>query len=165
MISAKGLSEAEVRDLVCHDLNQLAPRFRLAVAKSVNDCLKVGLDAKVYETARSNEVQGAYYALGRTVVPPHYTVTNAASADHSWHLYGLAVDVISASKAWDVSVVWMKMVAAHFTANGCDWGGSWRHPDYPHFQWGKCKDSPSDEARRLYAEGGKEAVWKAVGAI
>ena len=164
MISAKGLSEDEVRSLVSHDISLLAPLFRLAVAKSINDCLKVGLDAKVYEACRSNEVQTAYYALGRSVIPPTYTVTNAPTADHSWHFFGLAVDVISASKGWDVTPMWMRMVAAHFKANGCDWGGDWQHPDYPHFQWGRCKPSPSDEARSLYASGGNHAVWEAVGA-
>jgi hypothetical protein len=59
----------------------------------------------------------------------------------------------------------MQLVAAHFKANGCDWGGDWTHPDFPHYQWGGMKKSPSDHARELYAEGGKEAVWKAVGAI
>lgn len=165
MISAKALSEDEIRDLVCHDLTVLAPAFRLAVAKSINDCHGEGLDPKVYETRRSNEVQSAYYALGRTVIPPHYTVTNAKDASHSWHMYGLAVDVISAKSAWEVTPLWMRLVAAHFKANGCAWGGDWTHPDFPHYQWGRCRATPSDEARRLYAEGGSEAVWEAVGAL
>lgn len=166
MISNKhtALSEDEVRALVCHDTTVLAPKFRVAVNKAIADCNAAGLDAKVYETVRSEAVQSAYYALGRTVTPPHYTVTNASSAMHSWHAYGLAVDVISESRAWDVSEPWMRMVAAYFKKNGCDWGGDWVKPDFPHMQWGKLKKSPSDEARRLYAEGGKEAVWRAVSA-
>lgn len=159
MISAKGLTEDEVRHLVCHDTAQLAPAFRLAVAKSINECLLAGLDPKVYETVRSAEVQSAYYALGRTVVPPSYTVTNAATADHSWHIFGLAVDVISAAKGWDVSDMWMQLVAAHFKANGCDWGGDWQKPDKPHFQWGQCSASPDDETRSLYNSRGPSAVW------
>lgn len=164
MISAKALSEDQVRSLVSHDTSLLAPQFRLAVAKSINDCKLAGLDAKVYETVRSNEVQQAYYALGRSVIPPHYTVTNAADALHSWHIYGLAVDVISASKGWDVTDLWMQMVAAHFKANGLDWGGDWHHPDKPHFQWGGCETTPSDDDRALFQSAGKEAVWASVGA-
>ena len=45
-----------------------------------------------------------------------------------------------------------------------DWGGDWKKPDTPHFQWGACKPSPSDQARALLASGGMVAVWKAVGA-
>jgi hypothetical protein len=35
----------------------------------------------------------------------------------------------------------------------------------PHFQWGRCKPSPSDEARRLIDTEGEVSVWRAVGAM
>ena len=46
------------------------------------------------------------------------------------------------------------------------YGGDWiNFKDYPHWQWGKCKPTPSDEAVRLYMAAGKQAVWAAVGAL
>jgi hypothetical protein len=163
--SPKALSEDEVRKLVHRDLAELAPKFRGAVEAALRDCAKVGLDAMVYEALRSDEVQRAYYALGRTVRPPTYTVTNASTAMGSWHFYGLAVDVISRSKGWGFSPAWIEHVAEIFKLHGCDWGGNWTRADLPHFQWGTLRASPSPRARQLFADGGREAVWKEVGAI
>ena len=142
----------------------LAPKFRIAVERAIRAANEKGLDAIVYETYRSQQLQEAYYARGRTQVPPVSTVTNARSNLYSWHGYGLAVDVISKAKQWDVSPAWYEGVAACFRAEGCRWGGEWRMKDLPHFQWGPCKPSPSDVARQLYATGGLQAVWDAVGA-
>ena len=142
----------------------LAPQFRDAVEKAITACNADGLDAFVYESYRSQELQSEYYARGRTVIPPHDTVTNAASNLYSWHGYGLAVDVISRSKQWDQPEEWFAKVAEHFRANGCRWGGEWKMKDLPHFQWGMCKPSPSDQARALMVGGGMRTVWMAVGA-
>ena len=62
------------------DLTGLAPGFRVAVEGSLRDCEADGLDAFVFEARRSNELQAAYYARGRTVKPPARPVTNAKSA-------------------------------------------------------------------------------------
>src|SRR5436309_6912181 len=85
-----------------NSLDTLAPKFREAVEKAIADCAAKGLDAMVYETYRSQELQSLYYCRGRSVVPPSATVTNAASNLFSWHGYGLAVDVVSRSHEWDV---------------------------------------------------------------
>jgi hypothetical protein len=55
----------------------------------------------------------------------------------------------------------------HTTNIHVSWGNcnDWHHPDLPHVEFGRCKDSPSDEARRLYSDGGVKAVWRAVGAL
>jgi hypothetical protein len=147
------------------DLALLAPKFREAVERAVAECNANGLDAYVYEGYRSDELQAVYYARGRTVKPPHKPVTNARSNLYSWHGFSLAVDVISRSKGWDRPASWFADVAAIFKKHGCRWGGDWKQVDLPHFQFGKCKPSPSDRARELYAEGGVEAVWKAVEAL
>lgn len=150
---------------VIRDLNELAPRFKAAVEQAVEACGQAGLDAFVYETFRSPELQAAYFARGRTEIPPNATVTNALSNLHSWHGYGLAVDVISRKKGWDQPEEWFTKVAEHFRASGCRWGGEWKMKDLPHFQWGLCKPSPSPRALELHALGGKRAVWEAVSAL
>lgn len=150
---------------VDHDLCDLAPAFRKAVDAAIAECNAAGLDAVVYETYRSKELQEAYYARGRTVIPPAHPVTNARSNLYSWHGYGLAVDVISKAHAWSPPAGWWEKVAAIFKKHGCAWGGDWKQKDLPHFQWGPCKPSPSDRARQLVAEGGTHAVWQAVGAL
>lgn len=153
-----------VESMVQRSLEGCAPLFAAAVQDAIDECNEQGLDAFVYESLRSDELQRLYYARGRTTIPPHYTVTNARSAQFSWHFFGLAVDVISKSRGWETSGEWRRRVAAIFKSHGLAWGGDWPHPDLPHFQWGKCKRSPSDKARELYAEGGLQLVWQVVGA-
>ena len=146
------------------DLSKLAPRFREQVLVALAECHSGGIDAIMYEGWRSPELQALYYARGRTIIPPATPVTYARSNLYSWHGYGLAVDCISQSKGWDQPMTWFLAMADIFKRHGCKWGGDWRRADPPHFQYGACKPSPSDRARELYAAGGVEAVWVAVGA-
>jgi len=150
------------------DLGLLAPAFRAAVVAAIAECNAApnSLDAIVYESYRSNELQQIYYARGRTVRPPNETVTNASSNLFSWHGYGLAVDVIHRTQGWDpVRHGWFNAVADVFKRHGCKWGGDWTSPDAPHFQWGACKPSPSELAREIIRTKGIEAVWEVVGAL
>lgn len=160
-----GLSAALHEPRPDRDMQKLAPKFRAAVEAAIGECISSGYDAMVYETYRSLALQQLYYARGRTVKPPEFKVTNAKSNLYSWHGYGLAVDVISKSELWTPGDAWFRGVAEIFKEHGCDWGGDWQAVDLPHFQWGKCKQSPSSRARKLLAEGGVEAVWKACGAV
>jgi hypothetical protein len=150
-----------------NDVDYLAPLFRAAVERAITECNDPvnNLSAVVYETYRSNELQEVYYARGREVIPPPTPVTNAKTNLYSWHGYGLAVDVIHKTKGWDAGDKWFRDVAEIFKKHGCKWGGDWTSPDRPHFQWGKCKPSPSPVARELMRTRGVEAVWEAVGAI
>lgn len=160
------MSSGSVKVLgVQHSLDLLAPKFKAAVVAALADCQSAGLDAVVFESARSHELAILYYARGRTVIPPKATVTNAPDETYSWHGYGLAVDVISKSKEWSRPASWFTKVADCFKAHGCKWGGDWHTQDLPHMQWGQCKPSPSTEARRLLREEGMQAVWNAVGAV
>jgi peptidoglycan L-alanyl-D-glutamate endopeptidase CwlK len=150
-----------------NDHSLLAPAFAAAVRSAIAQCNDAtnALDAMVYETYRSTELQAIYYQRGRSVKPPHQPVTNAQSNMYSWHGYGLAVDVIHRTKQWDVPEAWFERVAAIFKEHNCKWGGDWRQRDLPHFQWALCKASPSDRARELMRTGGVLAVWEAVGAL
>ena len=161
------MSAGAVADaLRVHDeLSELAPLFAAAVQRALAECARQGLDAIVYEALRTQQLQAEYYARGRTKRPPYQTVTNAPTNLHSWHGYGLAIDVISRSKQWSAGAAWFTRVAEIFKANDCKWGGDWRSQDLPHFQWHLCKASPSPEARHLIATQGMEAVWRAVQAV
>lgn len=148
------------------DVGLLAPLFRAAIDTAIAECNDAAnhLDAIVYETYRSNELQVIYYTRGRTVRPPSSPVTNAISNVYSWHGYGLAVDVIHRTEEWGAGEAWFRRVAEIFKRHGCKWGGDWRSPDLPHIQWGLCRASPSDRARALLRTGGVWSVWEAVGA-
>ena len=142
--------------MVQRSLTHCAPLFAQAVQDAIDQCNAEGLDAYVYESVRSNALQHLYYERG---------VTRAKDALHGWHFFGLAVDVISQSRGWEVSTAWRRRVTEIFKEHGLKWGGDWpTFKDPPHYQWGKCKNSPSDRARELYAEGGLPLVWRVVGA-
>jgi peptidoglycan L-alanyl-D-glutamate endopeptidase CwlK len=161
-----GLDSVPHQPLVDHDLGKLAPAFRAAVEASLADCQAMKLDAVVFEALRSEALQSVYYARGRTQIPPEHTVTNAKSALFSWHGYGLAVDVISASDRWNARPSWWAAVAAVFKGYGCSWGGDWEGElrDLPHFQWGLCPASPAMRTRAVLSVGGLSAVWSLYGA-
>ncbi|TQK01128.1 M15 family metallopeptidase [Herbaspirillum sp. SJZ107] len=146
------------------DLGRLAPSFAMAVQAALEECNSAlnGLDAMVYEGYRSQALQAIYYQRGRTIIPPKDTVTNAPSNLHSWHGYGLAVDVVHRTKYWSPpgGDAWFRRVAAIFKKHGCAWGGDWKQADLPHFQWGRCPASPSDAARSLITAQGSSAVWE-----
>lgn len=150
---------------VQNDIDILAPKMQERVTAALWECNNVaGLEVVVYETVRTDHLQQMYYARGRTTVPPYRTVTNAKSAQYGWHFFGLAVDVIHKRLRWGATEGWWLKVAALFKEHGLDWGGDWENEDLPHFQFAGIRKSPSDRARKLYAEGGLVAVWKAVGA-
>ena len=163
-MSARSETVAAAVVAVTRDPELLAPKFREAVDAALAECQLRGLDAYVYETYRSEELAILYFARGRTIVPPTRPVTNAPNNLYSWHGYGLAVDVISRSRGWNQPESWFASVAESFRSRGCRWGGEWKQKDLPHFQWGKCKPSPSDAARQIIRTRGMEAVWEAVGA-
>lgn len=148
-------------------LELLAPKFRAAVEAALADLRAHSrADAYVFETLRSDALQKLYYQQG---------ASRAESALSSWHGYGLAIDVVSYAYGWDFfpggarhddNSWWWIEVYSTFKAHGLDAGADWAtFKDYPHFQWGTLKASPSARARELFAAGGLEAVWKEVGAL
>jgi hypothetical protein len=138
----------------------LAPKFRAAVEAVLAD---MG-DAKIAESNRTFARQSFLFGFGRDYDDGRGVVTNAASNLTSWHGFSLAVDVVHRTKEWDAGDKWFRLLRDIAVGHGLSSGWDWHHQDKPHLQWGKCKDSPSDEARRLYADGGLQAVWLAVGA-
>ncbi len=144
---------------VVNDLALLAPKFTTAVKNALAECMILGIEAVVYETYRTDALAKAYYAKGRTV--PGSVVTNAKDNQHSWHGFGLAVDVIHRDLRWDAPASWWTGMAAVFKRHGCAWGGDWRtFKDLPHVQWALCPAAPNDEDRRLLATSGLLAVWE-----
>lgn len=140
----------------------LAPRFLAAVMR----VLQAVPEAVIVETCRTEARQAYLYGFGRFYDDGRGVVTRAESARSGWHFYGLAVDVVHRTLRWDAPPAWWRRVGDAARKEGLAWGGDWpQFPDSPHIQWGApMRRSPSDEARALYAQGGKAAVWRAVGA-
>lgn len=170
---------ARIEELRIRSLDELAPQFRVALEQTIEDCKPhtvivpggcIPLDAMVFETIRTNELQKIYFSQ---------KTTRAETADRSWHLYGLAADCISgayewftgaaAKKRWPDKDVRNRIALAWFTKfgeiakkNGLKWGGDWMRRDMPHVYWGLCRDTPSQISIDARKRGGNEAVWKLV---
>lgn len=146
---------------------QLAEKIKTLneMYKQVNpdDCLSIP------QGLRSFKQQKDLWLKGRdnngTILDPHQIVTDAAPG-HSWHEFGLAVDVcpcefISRPDWEPTNPIWQRL-GSMGESLGLVWGGRWHHPDQPHFQLtGKFPVSPTDEVRKIMTDEGISAVWKA----
>jgi hypothetical protein len=150
---------------VCRDVTRLAPRFRLALARALAELHRVGFDPVVCETLRTPERQRFLYGFGRDYDDGRGIVTQAATADQSWHGYGLAADVISRAHGWDAPPAFWRALQAAVEQEGLVSGAAWPMADKPHVQWGApMRRSPSPRAAVLRDTQGLDALWVEVGA-
>ncbi len=121
---------------------------------------------RVTEGLRSWNEQAQLYAQGRSL--PGAIVTNAEPG-HSWHQFGLAVDVVpfglDGRPDWNTShPIWRRLVQLG-THLGLVAGAQWRSfPDYPHFQLtGKLPQTPDLEVRETFGQSGIAGIWQSTG--
>lgn len=144
------------------DLLQLAPVFSAKVFAILNAMQRRGLDPIVCEAFRSDERATFLAGFGRDYDDGRGIVTNALDAKHTWHRYGLAVDIISKKKQWDAPSEFWNALGVAARAEGMTWGGDWHHKDLPHVQW-HCERmpvSPTDLDWALLQSRGFEGVWR-----
>lgn len=147
------ISEARL-ELVCPALAEKIHKL--------SDMLADEFKFRVTQGLRSWDEQAKLYAQGRT--SPGNVVTKAPPG-HSWHNFGLAVDVVPLTDLgvdWNIEhPQWQRLIAAG-TSLGLVSGSQFRtFPDYPHFQLtGSWPVSPNDEVRQCFLDGGMVAVWK-----
>jgi|SRR5882672_5792105 len=131
----------------------------------------IGLDRppvtlRVTQGLRTWGEQAQLYAQGRSA--PGRIVTNAEPG-HSWHNFGLAVDVapfgLDGQPDWNTShPIWQRLVEVG-TGLGLVAGAKFRSfPDYPHFQLtGKLPESPDTGVREAFGQSGIQAIWQETG--
>ncbi len=129
-------------------------------------CDQPPVTLRVTQGLRSYSEQAVLYAQGRSA--PGKVVTNAEPG-HSYHQYGLAVDVVpfglDGQPDWNTShPIWQRIVHVG-TSLGLQAGAEFRSfPDYPHFQLtGTLPASPNDETRESFLQSGISGIWKESG--
>lgn len=120
------------------DPYELHPIVRGMLEQHVKECEERGVDLLVTSTWRDGESQNALYNQGRT--KPGKIVTNAKPGQ-SWHNWRAAYDIVplvNGKPVWgtagDDLLLW-KQVGLCGLLCGLEWGGLWKSPDYPHFQF------------------------------
>jgi peptidoglycan LD-endopeptidase CwlK len=120
---------------------------------------------RVTQGLRSWAEQDALYQQGRTT--PGNIVTYAPPG-HSWHQFGLAVDVAPFDSAgrpdWnETHPVWQQIITTGESL-GMYSGDEFKRHDDPHFQLtGIFPVSPNDDARNILQMQGLQAVWDVAG--
>ncbi|MDB4906357.1 MAG: hypothetical protein JWO05_1141 [Gemmatimonadetes bacterium] len=179
MTTTVHLATPPVEVACCRDLALLAPKFRATLERVFAQMKAKGHDPVVAETLRTRDRQRFLYGFGRTYDDGRGVVTMSPDAMATWHGFGLAVDVISASMEWNAPESFWRDLRELATAAGLTSGDDWdrdgvaagpdpdeRFSDRPHVQWGPpMKRSPSPRAAELYRTGGMTAVWAEVGAL
>jgi peptidoglycan L-alanyl-D-glutamate endopeptidase CwlK len=140
----------------------LADKVRTAATALEAD----GTHLLVVSGLRTAAQQDALFAQGRTA--PGKIVTNA-SAGHSMHNYGLAVDVVpflsgdSGDLNWKADNAQFQAMVAALKAEGLAWGGDWVHfKDEDHFQLADLPANPSAAMIGDYGAGDQaalNAIW------
>jgi hypothetical protein len=161
--------EEKARSLVQNDPAGLAPKFRDITDEVLAALNALGIDAVSHECIRSDELAAIYHEL---------SVSKAVDANHTWHKWGLARDIISKSRGWDVyperkadgSLVggdptWYTHVFEAFMEAGLHIGANFHSIfDAPHVQWGGMPDAPTDALIAFGEKEGLSALWLKVGA-
>jgi len=162
-----GLPDAPDEPDVNRSLDCLAPLFRVRVLAMLGQMRNdEGLDPIISESCRTDERQAWLFGFGREWDDGRGVVTHAATGNHGWHKFGLAVDVISQDDQWDAPASFWRALGVAARAQGLAWGGDWpKFKDLPHVQFGPpMRQAPSSRAAELWAQG-REVLWREVGAL
>lgn len=152
-------------------LELVNPKLAALIRKMAAQLESEGIAIRVTQGLRSWTEQLGLWQKGRdgfgNIVNPALVVTKAPPG-HSYHNFGLAVDVAPFAgniPDWNVNhPAWKRMVEVGESL-GLTSGATFRSfPDYPHFQLtGTYPASPTDEVRQAFKDHGTVALWEQAG--
>lgn len=122
--------------------NDLHPYVKKLAEELVIRAMNNGIPVIITQTLRTIKEQDELYAQGRT---KQGRIVTKARGGESMHNYGLAFDVAlvkNGRAVWDEDADLNKNQLADWEEVGrlgeelgLEWGGRWRFPDRPHFQY------------------------------
>ena len=152
-------------------LQQVCPQLASKVRNLALLLADENIEIRVTQVVRSWNDQQKLYAQGRTTPG---TIVTQAPPGHSWHEFGMAVDVAPfdavGQPQWKVDdpvwgPVWQRIIRLGESL-GLFSGDQFVRcsKDDPHFQLtGTFPASPNDEARQIFITAGMSAMWVEAG--
>lgn len=114
-------------------VEDLRPEVQEMALQFLQECARRGLLLRITSTLRTFDEQRSLYAQGRTAPGP---VVTAAPPGYSYHNFGLAFDVCQIGHdPFPESEGFWDRLGDIGESLGLAWGGRWKHPDRPHFEW------------------------------
>ncbi len=152
-------------------LSEVCPELARRVSQLAGLLETEGITIRVTQGLRSWDQQAELYAKGRDAdgnVVNHSLIVTNAPPGHSFHNFGLAVDVVPDDPSlagfqadWNTLHPAWKRIIAIAPSSGLLDGASFRSfPDWPHLQLQELPLSPTDEDRQVFLDGGMVAVWE-----
>jgi len=117
---------------VCRDLNELTPETKYLANLLLRKCKEQGIGIQITETYRSQERQNELYAQGRTIQGK--IVTWTLNSLHKTRKAFDFVPIVNGKANWN-DLILFKRVGEIGKSIGLTWGGDWKTPDRPHFQY------------------------------
>lgn len=147
-------------------LDSVYPPFRAVAFEVLARCRASGADYWATRAYSTYAEQTELWMQGRDAAHPGPVVTQALGGQ-SAHNFGLAFDVCrdTAPSVPKLQPGWRLEDYAPLgdacRALGLVWGGTWPHPDAPHFQWpGYVSGQQLRPLRLAYAAGGLSEAWR-----
>lgn len=142
IVNGKIKSIKDLTSMVIDEQNEkfiitLHPLIRDKVRKLISDWRKGGFEIRITSGYRSYKEQEKIYNQGRSKdsIAKKEPIVSYALPGTSFHNYGLAIDtipIINGKATYDFDYSKLKPIAIK---NGFEWGGDWKKPDKPHFQF------------------------------
>lgn len=162
-------------------LQLVNPRLAELIIQLNERMLSADNELRVTQGLRSWNDQGVLWSRGRQrqpdgtwVVVDASQIVTKAQPGHSWHNFGLAVDVVPMylptgenMPDWNVNHPAWRTIVTQAESLGLVSGSCWHTMvDWPHLQLtGKFPVSPDDEVRQLFLDGGMQAIWEEAGIV
>lgn len=152
-------------------LQEVHPRLADRVRQMAQMLETENIIIRVTQSLRSWKEQESLYNEGRdaegATIDQKRVVTNAKPG-HSYHNFGLAVDVAPFDGGipdWNLDHPAWKRIVAVGKSVGLESGSEWRtFPDWPHFQLtGSLPVSPDENVRAMFLHAGIKGVWSEAG--
>lgn len=116
-------------------IEDLHPKVQVLCRQFIEKCKEADINVIITSTYRDAAKQAALYAIGRTIPGKKVTYARAGFSFHNWKVAFDFCPVDEKGKClWDETLLFIKCGRIGKSL-GLEWGGDFKRPDMPHFQY------------------------------